>query len=87
VIGVTLDSPEVSQTSMRAMPIDFSLVTVDSSVFRIWGVLHPERGAPLPATYIDDETGLVRFRHVGRNASDRTTDAELITVLEGMSGS
>lgn len=87
VIGVTLDSPEASQTSMGSMPISFSLVSVDSSVFRTWGVLHPENGVPLPATYIVDANGLVRFRHVGRNASDRTTDAELITVLEGISGS
>jgi peroxiredoxin len=82
VVAVTLDDPEVSRTLAEQMNIGFSLVSVDSTTFERWQVLDRQQGMPLPASYVIDRSGVVRFRHIGRNAADRTSDAELLTVLE-----
>ncbi len=85
IMGVTLDPPETSQRLIESSGIGYPLVSVDRVVFEAWGAL-PEGGdAPLPATYIVDD-GLIRFRHIGRNASDRTTDAGVLTVIESLEG-
>lgn len=85
VIGVTLDPPATSLALAGDLGLSFPLVSVDSSSFRDWGVLDPERGGPLPATYVLDDAGVIRFRHIGRNASDRTTDAGVLTILQTLS--
>ncbi|MEX2583007.1 MAG: peroxiredoxin family protein [Gemmatimonadota bacterium] len=82
LIAVTLDPPEVSSGWLEQAELGFPVVSVDSSTFETWGAMEPERPVPLPATYVIDEAGVVHFRHIGRNASDRTTDAEVVSVLE-----
>jgi peroxiredoxin len=86
VIAVTLDPPEVSRRLIDGMQLDFPVISVPPEVFQEWEVLHPEHGLPLPAAYILDRSGAIRFRHIGRNAADRTTDAGLLTVLESLNG-
>lgn len=83
LIGVTLDFPEVSRGLVESAGISFPLVSVDPVYFEAWGALPAPTGAPLPATYIVDD-GIVRFRHIGRNAADRTTDAGVLTVIESL---
>jgi peroxiredoxin len=82
VVAATLDPPELSARLLENGGLDFPLVSVDSASFDEWAAMHPESGAPLPATYIIDARGIVRYLHIGRNASDRATDAGLLTVLE-----
>lgn len=84
VAAITLDSPATSQRLAEEMTLDFPLVSVDTTVFTEWGVMHPQLGVPLPATYILDPSGMIHFRHIGRNASDRTSDAGLVAILEGV---
>lgn len=86
VVAVTLDPPEVSRGLAERMELDFEIVSVNEAAFEAWGALDAA-GAPLPATYILDRDGVVRFRHIGRNASDRTSDAELLTLLEQINAS
>jgi peroxiredoxin len=81
VVGITLDAPDLSQQLQEA-GIGFSLVSVDPEVFEAWGAMHPDLGTPMPATFIVDTQGVIRFKHLGRNAADRTTDAGILTVLE-----
>jgi peroxiredoxin len=81
IIGVTLDPTETSAQLLEQMPLGYSLVSVDSATFERWEALDPEQGVPLPATYIVDGNGVVRFRHIGRNAADRTVDADMLTLL------
>lgn len=82
VVAVTLDTPEQTLAMFGPGTPAFPVVSVDSSTFRDWGVMDPQQSTPLPATYVIDGEGLVRFRHIGRNASDRTSDAEMVAVLE-----
>ncbi len=83
LVGVTLDPPETSLRMVEQSGIEYPLVSVDRVVFETWGALPDGVEAPLPATYIVRD-GLIRFRHIGRNASDRTTDAGVLTVIESL---
>lgn len=82
VVGMTLDPPEASARFAEAERLTFPLVSVDTALFHDWGALPLGASVPLPASYVLDESGIVRFRHIGRNAGDRTSDAELIAVLD-----
>jgi peroxiredoxin len=84
VVAVTLDSPESSRALAEQLDLRFSILSTDSLAFETWGILHPETGLPMPAAYVVDTDGVVRFRHVGRNAGDRVTDAGLITLLRSL---
>lgn len=83
LIGVTLDAPEISLRMVDQSGIEYPLVSVDRTVFEAWGTFPDGAVGPLPATYIV-RNGLIQFRHIGRNASDRTTDAGVLTVIEGL---
>jgi peroxiredoxin len=82
IIALTLDPPEMSRVLSEQMQLGFELISVDSATFVAWGGIDRESGSPLPATFILDSERVVRFRHIGRNAADRTTDPELLTLLE-----
>jgi peroxiredoxin len=84
VVAVTLDPPSLSQAWIDQGQLEFPVVSVDSATFRAWGALPAEGGTPLPATYVLDPRGIVRFRHIGRNAADRTSDAEVVAILESL---
>ena len=80
-VAVTLDPPDVGR-EMLGRTYGFDIVSVDTATFETWGALDPESGVALPLTFILDANGIVRFRYLGRNASDRVRDAELLTVLQ-----
>jgi peroxiredoxin len=82
VVAVTLDSPETNAALLGQAQLAYPLVSVDTATFERWGVLAPDQATVLPATYVVDPAGVVRFQHIGRDAADRTTDAEMVTVLE-----
>ena len=82
VLALTLDPPDQSRALKDQMGLEFEIISVDPEVFERWRALEPGSTAPLPATYILDSAGVVRYAHIGRNASDRTTDAGLITLIE-----
>ena len=84
IVGVTLDPPDRSGALAQELGITFPLVSADSATFEEWGALQPAGGGAIPATYIVDASGVIRFRHVGRNTSDRATDPDILTVLQTM---
>ena len=84
VVAVTLDAPERAVANLEGAALGYPVVSVDSAAFERWGTFAGDGAAPLPATYIVDERGIVRYRHIGRNASDRTTDAEVVAFLESL---
>ena len=81
-VAVTLDTPETSRQLLDHSTYGFQIVSVDTATFQLWGALDEENGPALPTTYILGPGGMVKFRYLGRNASDRARDAELLTVLE-----
>lgn len=87
VIAVTLDPADRAVALLERTEAPFPIVSVDSATFEAWGVMDPEHSTALPGTYVLDDAGVIRFRHIGRNASDRTTDAEIVAVLESIPAS
>jgi peroxiredoxin len=81
-VAFTLDPADVSRRLLQDMTMSFPVVSVDTASFALWNAIDPETGAVMPVTYILDADGVVRYQHLGRNASDRALDAELLTVLE-----
>lgn len=81
VLGLTLDPPQQNLSLTDELGLSFDVISVDTTTFREWGALSESGGTPLPATYVIDGSGLVRFRQIGRNAGDRATDADVVTVL------
>lgn len=80
VVAITLDSPARSQALVESSGLGYPIVSVDSATFRDWGALNGAN-APVPATYVIDDDGIIRFRHIGRNAADRATDADVMTIV------
>jgi mycoredoxin-dependent peroxiredoxin len=86
VVAVSLDQPETSRAFRDEAGIGYPLISVDSATFQAWVPSDSGLGAPLPATYILDGSGVIQFRYVGRNASDRTSDPAMISILSGING-
>lgn len=84
IIAITLDPPDRSRVLLDELSLRFDLVSADSATFAIWGAMDPNSSIALPATFIIDRQGLVRYRHIGRNAADRALDVEILTMLESM---
>ncbi|MDR0787450.1 MAG: peroxiredoxin family protein [Gemmatimonadota bacterium] len=82
VVALTLDPPASTAALLESLPLDFPILSVDTAVFEEWGVLEAGREAPLPATFVLDGEGVVRYRYIGRNAGDRALDAEVLTAIQ-----
>lgn len=81
LVAVSLDPPSESRAFLERAGITYPLVSVDSATFAEWVPTGTALGSPRPATYILDGSGVVNFRHIGRNSSDRTSDAGMIAIL------
>ncbi len=81
VVAVTLDTPPEIQRTVQQLGLEFPVVAADTATFAAWGALDAERRTALPASFLLDSLGVIRFRHVGRNAADRATDAALLTAV------
>lgn len=81
LFAVSLEPPASSREFRDRAGITYPIVSVDSATFNAWAPIDSVAGTPLPASYILDGSGMVVFRHIGRNASDRTTDAGMISIL------
>jgi peroxiredoxin len=44
-------------------------------------VLHPKEGMSRPATFIIDKRGVIRYRHIGKDFSDRPPIKGLLQAL------
>jgi peroxiredoxin len=84
VFAVTLDSPEEAARTPQQLNLGFPVVRVDSAAFAEWGVLDTDSGVALPASVLLDQQGVIRYRHVGRNAADRARDIELLAALQSL---
>ncbi|HEV2132424.1 MAG TPA: peroxiredoxin family protein, partial [Longimicrobiaceae bacterium] len=84
VFAVTLDSPEEAARTPEQLGLGFPIVRVDSAALAEWGVLDDNGRRPLPASVLLDRQGVIRYRHVGRNAADRARDVELLVALQSL---
>jgi peroxiredoxin len=83
VVAVSADEAENLERARRELELDFPVVGVDDSTLAAWGLVG-DATPPLPGSYLIDRDGLIVFRHVGRNASDRAHDLEVLAALQAL---
>jgi peroxiredoxin len=81
VVALSADSVANVRLAVEELGLTFPVVAVDSAALSEWEVFSGG-DLPLPASYLLDSRGTVAFRHVGRNAADRTNDLELLAALQ-----
>lgn len=84
VVAATAEPSGLGGTGPDGLDVSFPTITVDSSTLRRWGVVDEAGTRGGTATYVVDRRGLIRFGHRGRNAADRVSEAELLTIIEQM---
>jgi peroxiredoxin len=78
----TDDEGKVLRTS-RELGVRFKLISdVDRRIIKLFGVRHPKQGIARPATFIIDKRGLIRYRYVGKDFSDRPPITGLLQALK-----
>jgi alkyl hydroperoxide reductase subunit AhpC len=67
---------------LEAVPVEFPLYAdPNRPTIKAWGVADPTQDIAVPATFIVDTDGKVRYRHVGENMTDRAVMDDVLTVL------
>lgn len=78
IVAATPDSPETAERTADELDLDFPIVSVTREVAERWGVWPAGENVPRPATFVLDQHGRIRFRHIGQTAADRVSDIELL---------
>ena len=75
------DAVMISRTS-RELSVKFLLVSdVKRRVIKKFGVLHPNQNMSRPAVFIIDKRGVVRYRQIGKDFTDRPPIKSLVQAL------
>ena len=56
----------------------------DLSVIQAWGVRHRGKQMAVPAVFVVDREGVVRYRQIGESITDRSSLEELLAAVEGL---
>ena len=86
-MGISADTPAQSRQIASRYRLTFRLlhdpkVTTASA----YGVAMEGRDIAVPALFVVDRAGAVRWRHVGKTMADRPHSATIIEVLRRVSG-
>jgi len=57
----------------------------DRTVIKAWGVADPDNEIAVPATFIVDVDGKIRYVHVGEDKTDRPVMKDVLDVLRYLS--
>jgi len=81
-VGISTDDGLAVQRTIRELGVKYLLVSDPKRrVIKQYGVLHPTEGIARPAVYIIDKRGVVRYRHIGKDYSDRPSIQSLLQAL------
>jgi peroxiredoxin len=84
VVAVSIDGREETSRLGDELGLSFALVSVESSVLDAWEVPAGEDDLSRPATFVLDDRGVIRHRHVGASSADRLSDPELLRIVENV---
>lgn len=84
VFGVTPEDPSLAAATARQLDLSFPLVSADTTTLRTW-VPGGAGARPDPAAYLVGQGGTILYRHRGRNAADRSSDAAMLALLQQLS--
>ena len=84
---MTADSEEGIQRAIDEWKLSF-IVVLDPARKTIWqyGVLNPVTGVTVPATFVIDRQGIVRYRHIGTSSADRPDANQVLEAVRKIAG-
>lgn len=66
----------------RELGVRFLLISDEKrQIIKLFGVLHPKEDISRPATFIIDKRGYIRYRHIGKDFTDRPPLKRLIQII------
>ena len=82
LVAISTDGNDEKNRTVSELGVQFLIIPDEKrKIIRSFGVLHPEEGISRPAVFIIDKKGLVRFRKIGIDYTDRPTVKLLIQIL------
>ena len=82
LVAISTDGNDEKNRTLSELGVQFLIIPDEKrKIIRSFGVLHPEEGFSRPAVFIIDKKGLVRFRKIGIDYTDRPTVKLLIQIL------
>ena len=82
LVAISTDGNDEKNRTLSDLGVQFLIIPDEKrKIIRSFGVLHPEEGISRPAVFIIDKKGLVRFRKIGIDYTDRPTVKLLIQIL------
>ncbi|HET6204281.1 MAG TPA: peroxiredoxin family protein [Planctomycetota bacterium] len=89
LLAISVDPPGTSKTLIKELALPFPILSDgDRRVVREYGLLHagaaPDGGdVAIPAHFLVDRDGGIRWRHVARRVQDRPLPGEVLEALAG----
>ncbi len=81
-MAISTDKEGAVLRTSRELGVRFKLISdVERRIINLFGVLHPTEGIARPATFIIDKRGLIRYRYIGKDYSDRPPITGLLQAL------
>ncbi len=81
--AISSDRLETAIQTKTVLELSYNILPdTKRQVIQLYGILHPDEGIARPAVFVIDQKGFVRFRHIGKNAGDRPTNARIINALK-----
>ncbi len=72
LVAISVDTLEDGQALRRRLDLEVPLLSdQDAAVIAAWGVEMKEKGIAIPATFVVDAAGKIRWAHVGETMMDR----------------
>ena len=87
VYAFTADSLESVARTITEWKLTFIVVADPSrETLRQYGVRNPQDQSAMPATFVIDRQGIVRYRYVGTSAADRPDVREVLDAVRKVAG-
>ena len=85
IVAVSTDSNETSvEFAYDDVPGIALAPDPEMTVIGAYGVRHRGKNLAVPAVFVVDRSGIVRYRRIGESISDRAVLAELLATVEGL---
>ena len=82
VVAISADAPAVVRQTVRQLNLDFPVLSdPEKGAFHLYEVLDTQDGRVLPAAFIIDAQGIVKFRDVTPNGGERTSPQTILEIL------
>ena len=84
ILAVSIDPQEPTAEFVADGGPGFPIAAdVDGSTIRRWGLSEAGEDRSVPATFVIDQRGVIRFAQIGESIGDRVDIEELLAVLDG----